>query len=159
MHYKVELTSLLVLLALLLVLREGMLYWMSGSPKVVNEGVKFGRVIELPHDIGTIGEAQIREVFSKTNDSEGECTKGTYLYLAWSLEGHLESNFGALAIDLHADFSMFFTSKFDFWLIWDPGDTSAKAVKLILYFQYKDGKRMGAFVNLFFPKGTTIEKF
>ncbi|KAM1041097.1 hypothetical protein ACFX2C_030305 [Malus domestica] len=127
-----------------------------GSPKVVNEGVKFGKAIELPHDIGTVGEARIREVFSKTNDSEGdrttntlkrgiECTKGTYLDLACSLEGHLESNFGALAIDLHADFSLFFTSKFDFWPVCDPGDTSAKGVKLILYFQYKDGKRMGAF--------------
>ncbi|KAB2615231.1 hypothetical protein D8674_021819 [Pyrus ussuriensis x Pyrus communis] len=72
-----------------------------GSPKVVNEGVKFGRAIELPHDIGTIGEARIRE--------------GTYLDFACSLEGHLESNFGALAIDLHADFSLFFTRKFDFW--------------------------------------------
>jgi len=56
----------------------------------LNEGVKFGIAIELPHDIGTVGEARIREVFSKTNDSEGdrttntlkrgsECTKGTYL--------------------------------------------------------------------------------
>ncbi|RXH80066.1 hypothetical protein DVH24_041213 [Malus domestica] len=131
-----------------------------GSLKVVNEGVKFGRAIELPHNIGIVGEAQIREVFSKTNDFEGdtttntlkrgsECTRGTYLDLACSLEGHLESNFGALAIDLHADFSLFFTRKFDFWLVWDPRDTSAKVVKLVLYFQYKDGKRIGVFVNLF----------
>ncbi|KAM2366604.1 hypothetical protein ACFX1X_005274 [Malus domestica] len=131
-----------------------------GNPKVVSAGVKFGRAIELPHDIGTVGEARIREVFSKTNDFEGdkttntlkrgsECTRGTYLDLACSLEGHLESNFGALAIDLHADFSLFFTRNFDFWPVWDPGVTSAKAVKLILYFQYKDSKRMGAFVNLF----------
>ncbi|KAB2615460.1 inactive beta-amylase 4 [Pyrus ussuriensis x Pyrus communis] len=141
-----------------------------GSPKVVNEGVKFGRAIELPHDIGTVGEARIREVFSKTNDSEGdrttntlkkgsECTKGTYLDLACSLEGHLESNFGALAIDLHADFSLLFTSKFDFWPVWDPGDTSAKAVKLILCFQYKDSKRMGAFVNLFFRRELQLKSF
>ncbi|XP_048446207.1 ruBisCO large subunit-binding protein subunit alpha, chloroplastic-like [Pyrus x bretschneideri] len=62
-----------------------------GSPKVVNEGVKFGRAIELPHDIGTIGEARIREVFSKTNDFEGdritntlkrrsECTKENLIF-------------------------------------------------------------------------------
>ncbi|TQD83523.1 hypothetical protein C1H46_030904 [Malus baccata] len=48
-----------------------------GSPKVVNEGVKFGKAIELPHDIGIVGEAQIREVFSKTNDFEGDRTTNT----------------------------------------------------------------------------------
>ncbi|KAM1256158.1 hypothetical protein ACFX1Q_030310 [Malus domestica] len=68
-----------------------------GSPKVVNEGVKFGRAIELPHDIGTIGEAQIRELFSMTNDSEGDRTTNT-------LKRGSECNFGALAIDLHVEF-------------------------------------------------------
>ncbi|KAB2595426.1 chaperonin 60 subunit alpha 1 [Pyrus ussuriensis x Pyrus communis] len=48
-----------------------------GSPKVMSEGVKFGRAIELPHDIGTVGEAQIREVFSKTNDFKGDKTTNT----------------------------------------------------------------------------------
>ncbi|KAM1256153.1 hypothetical protein ACFX2G_030896 [Malus domestica] len=56
-----------------------------GCPKVVNEGVKFGKAIELPHNIGTVGEARIRE--------------------------------------------------------------------------YKDGKRMGAFVNLFFQRELTLKSF
>ncbi|KAM1125153.1 hypothetical protein ACFX14_040528 [Malus domestica] len=40
----------------------------------------------------------------------------------------------------HADFSVLFTSNLDFQLVWDPGDASAKAVKLMLYLQCKDGK-------------------
>ncbi|KAM0963445.1 hypothetical protein ACFX13_022843 [Malus domestica] len=39
------------------------------------------------------------------------------------------------------------------------GDASAKAVKLILYFQYKDGKRMGAFENLFFQRELPLKGF
>lgn len=38
---------------------------------------------------------------------------------------------------------MLFTSNPDFQLVWDPGDASAKALKLVLYLQCKDGKRMG----------------
>ncbi|KAB2634115.1 hypothetical protein D8674_039126 [Pyrus ussuriensis x Pyrus communis] len=103
-----------------------------GSPKVVNEGVNFGRAIELPHDIGTVGEARIREV----------TWKAILVFLA---------------IDLHADISLFFTRKFDFWPDWDSGDTSAKAVKLVLYFQYKDGKRMGVFWSEFERRIATLE--
>ncbi|XP_050154944.1 uncharacterized protein LOC126629075 isoform X1 [Malus sylvestris] len=94
---------------------------------------------------------------------QSECTMGTYFDLVCSLEGHLESNFGALAIGLHADFYLWFTRNLDFWPIWDPGDASEKAVKLIIYFQYMEVKRMGVFVNLFFRrelplKGIDVER-
>ncbi|KAM1242416.1 hypothetical protein ACFX2G_034769 [Malus domestica] len=38
-------------------------------------------------------------------------------------------------------------------------NASAKAVKLILYFQYKDGKRMGVFENLFFRRELPLKGF
>ena len=116
------------------------------------------------------GETLIKEVDSKNNDFAGngttntlkrwsECTKGTYLDLVCSLESRPESNFGVLAIDLNDDFSLFFTSHFDFWPVWDPEDALANVVKLILYFQYKDGKRMGAFENLYFLRELPLKGF
>ncbi|TQE07668.1 hypothetical protein C1H46_006739 [Malus baccata] len=46
-------------------------------------------------------------------------------------------------IDLQADFSVLFSSNLDFRSVWDPGDPLAQAVKLMLYLQCKEGKRMG----------------
>ncbi|KAM1304262.1 hypothetical protein FF2_021591 [Malus domestica] len=39
------------------------------------------------------------------------------------------------------------------------GDALAKAVKLILYFQYKEGKRIGVFENLFFRRELPLKCF
>ncbi|XP_009369863.2 uncharacterized protein LOC103959239 [Pyrus x bretschneideri] len=96
------------------------------------------------HNMANVVEALIREVASKSNDfarngtintlKRSECAMGTYLDLVCSL-GHMESNFVALAIDLHAEFSMFFTCNLDFRPLWDPGDATAKIVKMILYFK------------------------
>ncbi|KAM1158781.1 hypothetical protein ACFX15_031415 [Malus domestica] len=97
------------------------------------------------HNMANVVEALIREVASKSNDFAGngttntlkmsECAMGTYLDLVCSLS-HLESNFGgALVIDLHVEFSLFFTCNPDCRLLWDPGDAMAKTVKMILYFK------------------------
>ena len=96
------------------------------------------------HNRANVVEALVREIASKSNDFVGngikntlqrsECAMGTYLNLVCSL-GHLESNFGALAIALHAEFSLFFTCNLDFRPLWDPGDAMAKIVKVILYFK------------------------
>ncbi|KAM1790333.1 hypothetical protein ACFX12_034415 [Malus domestica] len=58
----------------------------------------------------------------------------TYLDLVCFL-GHLESNFGSLAIDFHAELSLFFTCNLDFRPLRDLGDATAKIVKMILYFK------------------------
>ncbi|KAM1609292.1 hypothetical protein FF1_021439 [Malus domestica] len=97
------------------------------------------------HNMANVVEALIREVASKSNNFAGngttntlkmsECAMGTYLDLVCSLS-HLESNFGgALVIDLHVEFSLFFTCNPDCRLLWDPGDAMAKTVKMILYFK------------------------
>ncbi|KAM1368440.1 hypothetical protein PS1_001768 [Malus domestica] len=97
------------------------------------------------HNMANVVEALIREVASKSNDFAGngttnalkmsECAMGTYLDLICSLS-LLESNFGgALVIDLHVEFSLFFTCNLDYRLLWDPGDAMAKTVKMILYFK------------------------
>ncbi|CAN6547247.1 unnamed protein product [Malus baccata var. baccata] len=97
------------------------------------------------HNMANVVEALIREVASKSNDFAGngttntlkmsECAMGTYLDLVCSLS-HLESNFGgALVIDLHVEFSLFFTCSPDCRLLWDPGNAMAKTVKMILYFK------------------------
>ncbi|KAM2094327.1 hypothetical protein ACFX1R_018284 [Malus domestica] len=96
------------------------------------------------HNMANVVEALIREVANKSNDFAGngttntlkmsECAMDTYLDLVCSLS-HLESNFGgALVIDLHVEFSLFFTCNPDCRLLWDPGDAMAKTVKMILYF-------------------------
>ncbi|KAM1262813.1 hypothetical protein ACFX2G_028507 [Malus domestica] len=46
-------------------------------------------------------------------------------------------------INLHADFSVLFPTNLDFRSVWDPGDPLAQIVKLMLYLQCKEGKRMG----------------
>ncbi|KAM0979331.1 hypothetical protein ACFX1X_015460 [Malus domestica] len=97
------------------------------------------------HNMANVVEALIREVASKSNNFAGngttntlkmsECAMGTYLDLVCFLS-HLESNFGgALVIDLHVEFSLFFTCNPDCRLLWDPGDAMAKTVKMILYFK------------------------
>ncbi|KAM1224666.1 hypothetical protein COP2_044701 [Malus domestica] len=97
------------------------------------------------HNMANVVEALIRKVASKSNNFAGngttntlkmsECAMGTYLDLVCSLS-HLESNFGgALVIDLHVEFSLFFTCNPDCRLLWDPGDAMAKTVKMILYFK------------------------
>ncbi|KAM1264358.1 hypothetical protein ACFX2J_034175 [Malus domestica] len=58
----------------------------------------------------------------------------TFLDLVCFL-GHLESNFGSLAIDFHAELSLFFTCNLDFRPLRDLGDATAKIVKMILYFK------------------------
>ncbi|KAM1721408.1 hypothetical protein ACFX12_022950 [Malus domestica] len=97
------------------------------------------------HNMANVVEALIREVANKSNDFAGngitntmtrmseECTMGTYLDLVCSFEGQLKNNFGALVTDLLADFSLFFTYNLDFRPLWDPGDATAKIVKMILY--------------------------
>ncbi|KAM2918872.1 hypothetical protein COP2_040909 [Malus domestica] len=80
-------------------------------------------------------------MFDEMPKRECENIRGTYFEFIFSFKDHREINFGALAIDLHADFSVLFTSNFR--LIWDPRDALAQAVKLMLYLQYNEGMCMG----------------
>ncbi|KAM2212926.1 hypothetical protein EV1_022708 [Malus domestica] len=98
------------------------------------------------HNMANVVEALIRKVANKSNDfarnritntmkrMSEECTMGTYLDLVCFLEGQLENNFGALVTDLLADFSLFFTYNLDFRPLWDPGDATAKIVKIVLWY-------------------------
>ncbi|RXH99694.1 hypothetical protein DVH24_021496 [Malus domestica] len=56
-------------------------------------------------------------LFDEKSKRQSEDTMGTYFDLVCSLESHLESNFGTLAIDLHAAFYLWFTRNLDFWPI------------------------------------------
>ena len=74
------------------------------------------------------GDIPAATLFVEMPKRECEVIWGTYFEFIFSLKDHREINFGALAIDLHADFSVFFTSNLDFRLVWDPGDASANAL-------------------------------
>ena len=72
--------------------------------------------------------------------------RSTYFEFIFSLKDHQDINFGALNVDLHVDFLVLFTSNLDFRQVWDPRDVLAQDVKLMLFFQCKEGKHMD---NLF----------
>ncbi|KAM1059572.1 hypothetical protein TB1_023618 [Malus domestica] len=71
------------------------------------------------------------KMFDEMPKRECENIRGTYFEFIFSLKDHREINFGALVIDLHADFFVLFTSNFQ--PLWDPIDALAQAVKLMLY--------------------------
>ncbi|KAM1078434.1 hypothetical protein ACFX19_026108 [Malus domestica] len=79
---------------------------------------------------------------------KSECVdfSSTNFEFIFSLKDHRDINFSALTVDLHADFLVLFTSNLDFRPVWDPGYALAQAVKLMFYFQCKEGKHMD---NLF----------
>ncbi|KAM1615181.1 hypothetical protein ACFX1X_024592 [Malus domestica] len=81
------------------------------------------------------------KMFDEMPKRECENIRGTYFEFIFSLKDPREINFGALVINLHADFFVLFTSNFR--PLWDPIYALAQAVKLMLYLQYKEGMRMG----------------
>ncbi|KAM1115630.1 hypothetical protein ACFX1X_006381 [Malus domestica] len=85
-----------------------------------------------------------------------EDIRGTYFEFIFSLKDHREITFGALAIDLHADFSVLFPSNLDFRPVWDPRDALAQDVKLMLYLPCNEGKRMGKKQSCFYLRQMVV---
>ncbi|KAM1205485.1 hypothetical protein ACFX2I_006296 [Malus domestica] len=82
-------------------------------------------------------------LFDEMPKRECEDIRGTYFEFIFFLKDHREITFGALAIDLHVDFSVLFPSNLNFQPVWDPRDALVQDVKLMLYLPCKEGKRMG----------------
>ncbi|KAM1198459.1 hypothetical protein ACFX2G_010010 [Malus domestica] len=130
----------------------------TSGPQVGDElsqyqNVEFNHVVKAIENVGVRWTALptasiLFHDFDEKSKRQGECTMGTYFEFILSLKDYREINFGSLTVDLHADFSISFTSNLDFRPVWDPGDLLAQAVKLMLYLQCKEGKHMDNLFNV-----------
>ncbi|TQD79269.1 hypothetical protein C1H46_035177 [Malus baccata] len=103
-------------------------------------------------NIFDLGYAQLAEVFSNEGMSFLE-QNSRVNYKQSRLRPVMKSS--AKEIAFHQHFQPTLQGGIDRF----ASDASVKVIKLILYFQYKDGKRMGAFENLFFRRELPLKGF